>query len=172
MQALGLIETRGTLAAIEAADAMMKAADVSLLQKVRIGGGLVTIAVTGDVAAVKASVDAGCAAVERLSQSSLYGSHVIPRPHEEVESLFRPEPPNKKGHRDCETKPETEEARVEETENTESEVPTIEEADLEESDHAGKVCGGTCGRTSVKESGSGRIWTGCRVKNGKSGLKE
>ena len=133
MQALGLIETRGTLAAIEAADAMMKAADVSLLQKVRIGGGLVTIAVTGDVAEVKASVVAGCASVERLSQSSLYGSHVIPRPHEEVESLFRPEPPNKKGHRDCETKPETEEARVEETENTESEVPTIEEADLEES---------------------------------------
>ena len=59
MKALGLIETKGTLAAVEAADAMVKAADVTLVEKTRVGGGLVTITVTGDVAAVQAAVDAG-----------------------------------------------------------------------------------------------------------------
>ena len=66
MQALGMIETKGTLAAVEAADAMLKAADVALLEKTKVGGGLVTVTVTGDVAAVTAAVDAGAAAVERL----------------------------------------------------------------------------------------------------------
>ena len=66
MQALGMIETKGTLAAVEAADAMLKAADVALLEKTKVGGGLVTVTVTGGVAAVTAAVDAGAAAVERL----------------------------------------------------------------------------------------------------------
>lgn len=88
--ALGLIETRGTLAAVEAADAMAKAADVTLIEKTRVGGGLVAIAVTGDVAAVQAAVDAGAAAVERITASSLAARLVIPRPHEELDILFTP----------------------------------------------------------------------------------
>ena len=77
MQALGMIETRGLLASIEAADAMLKAADVTLLDRTKVGGGLVTISVTGDVAAVKAAVDAGAAAAERLGDGLLVTQHVI-----------------------------------------------------------------------------------------------
>ena len=96
MKALGLIETKGTLAAVEAADAMVKAADVTLVEKTRVGGGLVTITVTGDVAAVQAAVDAGAAAVERIAASSLAAKLVIPRPHEELEILFTPKGPGGK----------------------------------------------------------------------------
>lgn len=90
MQALGMIETRGLLASIEAADAMLKAADVTLLDRTNVGGGLVTILVTGDVAAVKAAVDAGAAAAERLGDGLLVTQHVIARPQQDVELLFRP----------------------------------------------------------------------------------
>lgn len=90
MQALGLIETKGLIAAIESADAMLKAADVRLLEKTVVGGGLVTITVTGDVAAVKAAVEAGSAAVIRISSSLLVSQHVIPRPHEELGSMIGP----------------------------------------------------------------------------------
>lgn len=90
MQALGMIETRGLLASIEAADAMLKAADVTLLDRTKVGGGLVTISVTGDVAAVKAAVDAGAAAAERLGEGLLVTQHVIARPQQDVELLFRP----------------------------------------------------------------------------------
>lgn len=90
MQALGMIETRGLLASIEAADAMLKAADVTLLDHTKVGGGLVTISVTGDVAAVKAAVDAGAAAAERLGDGLLVTQHVIARPQQDVELLFRP----------------------------------------------------------------------------------
>lgn len=96
MKALGLIETKGTLAAVEAADAMVKAADVTLVEKTRVGGGLVTVTVTGDVAAVQAAVDAGVAAVERIAASSLAAKLVIPRPHEELEILFTPKGPGGK----------------------------------------------------------------------------
>lgn len=96
MKALGLIETKGTLAAVEAADAMVKAADVTLVEKTRVGGGLVTITVIGDVAAVQAAVDAGVAAVERIAASSLSAKLVIPRPHEELEILFTPKGPGGK----------------------------------------------------------------------------
>lgn len=96
MKALGLIETKGTLAAVEAADAMVKAADVTLVEKTRVGGGLVTITVTGDVAAVQAAVAAGVAAVERIAASSLAARLVIPRPHEELEILFTPKGPGGK----------------------------------------------------------------------------
>lgn len=89
MQALGMIETRGLLASIEAADAMLKAADVTLLDRTKVGGGLVTISVTGDVAAVKAAVDAGAAAAERLGDGLLVTQHVIARPQQDVELLFR-----------------------------------------------------------------------------------
>ncbi len=96
MKALGMIETRGLVAAIEAADAMVKAANVTLCRKEQVGGALVTIMVRGDVGAVKAAVDAGAAAAERVGQ--LISVHVIPRPHEELEALLgppqdSPEPP-------------------------------------------------------------------------------
>jgi ethanolamine utilization protein EutM len=86
MQALGMIETKGLVASIEAADAMVKAANVSLIGKVHVGGGLVTVMVRGDVGAVKASVDAGAAAAERVGE--VISIHVIPRPHDEVESIL------------------------------------------------------------------------------------
>lgn len=87
MQALGLIETRGLIAAVESADAMLKAADVALLEKTLVGGGLVTVAVTGEVSAVKAAVDAGAAAVRQLNMGLLISEHVIPRPHGELDDL-------------------------------------------------------------------------------------
>ena len=86
MQALGMIETKGLVAAIEASDAMVKAANVTLIGKVHVGGVLVTVMVRGDVGAVKASVDAGAAAAERVGD--LVSVHVIPRPHNEVELIL------------------------------------------------------------------------------------
>lgn len=88
MKALGLIETKGLLAAIESADTMLKAADVSIFEKTYVGGGLVSVAVTGDIAAVKAAVEAGVAAVKKLDASLLVSEHVIPRPHEELYSII------------------------------------------------------------------------------------
>lgn len=84
--ALGMIETRGIVGAIEAADAMVKAANVTLIGKVKVGGALVTVMVRGDVGAVKASVDAGAAAAERVGE--LVSCHVIPRPHQELEAIL------------------------------------------------------------------------------------
>ncbi|MFQ8759590.1 MAG: BMC domain-containing protein [Intestinimonas sp.] len=89
MQALGMIETKGLVASVEAADAMVKAANVTLIGKVHVGGGLVTVMVRGDVGAVKASVDAGAAAAERVGE--LISVHVIPRPHRRS-SFISPEP--------------------------------------------------------------------------------
>ena len=86
MQALGMIETKGLVASIEAADAMVKAANVTLIGKEHVGGGLVTVMVRGDVGAVKASVDAGAAAAERVGE--LVSIHVIPRPHSDVEKIL------------------------------------------------------------------------------------
>lgn len=85
-EALGMIETKGLVGAIEAADAMVKAADVKLIGKEQIGSGLVTVMVRGDVAAVKSAVEAGAAAAKRVGE--LYGVHVIPRPHEDVETIL------------------------------------------------------------------------------------
>lgn len=88
MTSIGMIETRGLVAAIEAADAMVKAANVELLGKETVGGGLVTVIVQGDVGAVKAAVDAGAAAAKRVGD--LVSVHVIPRPHADVAALFTP----------------------------------------------------------------------------------
>jgi ethanolamine utilization protein EutM len=85
-QALGMVETKGLVGSIEAADAMVKAANVTLIGKEKIGSGLVTVMVRGDVGAVKASVDAGAAAAKRVGE--LYGVHVIPRPHDDVEGIL------------------------------------------------------------------------------------
>ena len=85
-EALGMIETRGLTAAIEAADAMSKAAEVALVGTEKIGSGLVTVMVRGDVGAVKSSVEAGANAASRLGE--LVATHVIPRPHEDVEKIL------------------------------------------------------------------------------------
>lgn len=84
--ALGMVETKGLVGAIEAADAMVKAANVRLIGKVLVGGGLVTVMVRGDVGAVKAATDAGAAAAQRIGE--LISVHVIPRPHGDVEMIL------------------------------------------------------------------------------------
>ncbi len=85
-EALGMVETKGLVGAIEAADAMVKAAKVLLIGKQQVGAGLVTVMVRGDVGAVKAATDAGAAAARRVGE--LISVHVIPRPHEEVEKIL------------------------------------------------------------------------------------
>ena len=85
-EALGMIETRGLVAAIEAADAMVKAANVQLIGSEKIGSGLVSVMVRGDVGAVKAAVEAGGAAAARLGE--VIATHVIPRPHADVDKLL------------------------------------------------------------------------------------
>ncbi len=90
-QALGMIETRGLVAAIEAADAMVKAARVQLLGLQRAKAGLITVMVAGDVGAVKAATDAGAAACERVGR--MISAHVIPRPHGEIDMVI-PQPPD------------------------------------------------------------------------------
>lgn len=93
MEALGMIETYGLVPAIEAADAMLKAAEVRLLERTFVKGGLVAVTVTGDVGAIKAAVDAGAAAAARLGERALVSQHVIPRPHTEVgECIINPVP--------------------------------------------------------------------------------
>ena len=86
MDALGMIETKGLIGSIEAADAMVKAANVTLIGKEHVGGGLVTVLVRGDVGAVKAATDAGAAAAQRVGE--LVSVHVIPRPDQSIESIL------------------------------------------------------------------------------------
>ena len=86
MIALGMVETKGLIGAIEAADAMVKAANVRLIGKEYIGGGYVTVMVRGDVGAVKAATDAGAAAAKRVGE--LVSVHIIPRPHSDVEAIL------------------------------------------------------------------------------------
>ena len=85
-QALGMVETRGLVASIEAADQMLKSANVVLVGTEKIGSGLVTVMVRGDVGAVKASVESGSAAASKLGE--LVAAHVIPRPHNDVEKIL------------------------------------------------------------------------------------
>lgn len=172
MQALGMIETRGTLAAIEAVDVMLKAADVTLVEKTKIGGGLVTVTVTGDVAAVTAAVDAGASAAEHLGEGLLVSRHVIPRPHEELEGFFGPEPedPGKRnepkaaaGEAEIVSEDEPEEAAEEPETASEDEPETVaaglsedtgaEEADAEtgEDGTAVQELDAEVGNTAVQE---------------------
>ena len=85
-EALGMVETKGLVGAIEAADAMVKSANVSLVGYEKIGGGLVTIMVRGEVGAVKAAVDAGACSAEKVGE--VVAQHVIPRPHTDVEKIL------------------------------------------------------------------------------------
>jgi ethanolamine utilization protein EutM len=86
LQALGMIETKGLVGAVEAADAMVKAANVTLVGKELVGGGLVTVMVRGDVGAVKAATDAGASAADKVGE--LVSVHVIARPHQDVEGIL------------------------------------------------------------------------------------
>jgi ethanolamine utilization protein EutM len=86
-KALGMIETRGLIGSIEAADAMIKSADVQLVNQEKIDGGLVTVLVEGDVGAVQAAVEAGKLAAQRVGQ--LISAHVIPRPDDEVDTIVK-----------------------------------------------------------------------------------
>ena len=86
MEALGMVETRGLTAAIEAADAMVKSAEVTLIGTEKIGSGLVSVMVRGDVGAVKSAVESGAAAASKLGE--LVATHVIPRPHSDVEKIL------------------------------------------------------------------------------------
>ena len=121
MQALGMIETKGLIGSIEAADAMVKAANVTLIGKVHVGGALVTVMVRGDVGAVKAATDAGAAAAQRVGE--LVSVHVIPRPHMEVESIL-PHPPT-----EPEDGPEGPKDVPEDNNNAEEPEAPVEEAD-------------------------------------------
>jgi ethanolamine utilization protein EutM len=85
-RALGLIETKGLVGAVEAADAMVKAANVKMIGKEKIGGGYVTVMVRGDVGAVKAATDAGASAAKKVGE--LVSVHVIPRPHNDLEKIL------------------------------------------------------------------------------------
>lgn len=91
MKALGMVETYGVIGAIEAADVMLKVADVSLIKKERVQGGLQLITVEGDVGAVKVAVDAAASAVNRLGESLLFGAHVIPRPDNQLRRIYSKE---------------------------------------------------------------------------------
>jgi ethanolamine utilization protein EutM len=102
MIALGMIETKGLVGAIEAADAMVKAANVHLIGSEYIGGGYVTVMVRGDVGAVKAATDAGAAAAKRVGE--LASVHVIPRPHSDVEMILPKEQKGSFGGRSMEKK--------------------------------------------------------------------
>lgn len=86
MEALGMVETKGLVALIEAADAMLKAANVQLVGWEKVGSGLVTVFVVGDVAAVKAAIDAGASAASKIGE--VVSVQVIPRPHEELSSVL------------------------------------------------------------------------------------
>lgn len=123
MNALGMIETRGLVASIEAADAMVKAASVMLISKTHVGGGLVTVMVEGDVGAVKAATDAGAAAAERVGE--LISVHVIPRPAADVAHILdrrpepKPEPEPEPPAPEPEPEPEVPEPEPEEAAHTE-----------------------------------------------------
>lgn len=95
LPALGLIETKGLVGAIEAADAMCKAANVNLVSKENVTGALITVKIVGEVAAVKSAVDAGAAAAQRVGQ--LISAHVIPRPDDQIEPIIYVQPEGKKG---------------------------------------------------------------------------
>jgi len=86
MSALGMVETKGLVSAIEAADAMVKSANVELVGREQVGSGLVTVMVRGDVGAVKAATEAGAAAARNVGE--LVSVHVIPRPHNEIENIL------------------------------------------------------------------------------------
>lgn len=147
MHALGMIETMGLIPSIEALDAMLKAANVVMLEKNHIGGGLVTVLVSGDVAAVKAAVDAGAAAALRVSQESLISQHVIPRPDNQTDVLFSNSKQEQCGVReDIEMEEAAKPVEADETKDSvninvvNSDESSIEESDVTEQEEAVNLC--------------------------------
>ncbi len=133
MQALGLIETKGLVPAIISADAMVKAANVNLLEKTYVGGGLVTITITGDVGAVQAAVEAGSALVKDINEASLISQNVIPRPHEELEGTMISTIPliEKENAKESEVEEKAEE-KAEEKVEEEKEIEKVEVEEVQE----------------------------------------
>lgn len=129
MQAIGLIETKGLVAAIESADAMLKAANVRLVERVLVKGGLVTILIDGDVGAVKAATDAGAAAAMRVGE--LISVHVIPRPHDELTKIIGKRDPEAINPTPVEEIHEEIEAEVEVVAETETAAETAIEVETE-----------------------------------------
>ncbi len=136
--ALGLIETKGLVGAIEAADAMCKAANVKLVSKEKVTGALIVIKVVGEVAAVQSSVDAGAAAAQRVGQ--LISAHVIPRPDEQMESIIYENLPKEskvKKKQEPQTEKSEQPEKITEAEKVDDEV--IEDEDIDQSSYADEV---------------------------------
>lgn len=129
MNALGMIETYGYLTAVEALDSALKAANVSLVDVVRVRGGLVTVLIEGDVGAVKAAVDAAAAAAERVGE--VVSVHVIPRPDDSVKSMLTAHPEH--GNRKCTAADQS--LNQESSRQEESEEKTVDAADNFEKAH-------------------------------------
>lgn len=152
MQALGFIETRGLIAAIESADAMLKAAEVRLVERTFVKGGIVTITVTGDVAACRASVDAAASAVARMG-GTILSTHVIPRPHESLDgSMIGSVDPVWEQEEIENTEDKLEEAFEEEPETAE------EETSKEEPEAAGEEKPDQNPESEAKKAGANRAY--------------
>lgn len=152
MQALGFIETRGLIAAIEGADAMLKAAEVRLVERTFVKGGIVTITVTGDVAACRASVDAAASAVARMG-GTILSTHVIPRPHESLDgSMIGSVDPVWEQEEIENTEDKLEEAFEEEPETAE------EETSKEEPEAAGEEKPDQNPESEAKKAGANRAY--------------
>ena len=123
MKALGMIETYGLIGAIEAADVMLKTANVTLLKKEIVKGGLILVSITGDVGAVKTAVEAATTAVTRLGAQVLYGSHVIPRPDFQLDSFY----PRKKENQAFVEEAQSEDNFIQNEESTEEVIEEIPE---------------------------------------------
>ena len=153
MQALGFIETRGLIAAIESADAMLKAAEVRLVERTFVKGGIVTITVTGDVAACRASVDAAASAVARMG-GTILSTHVIPRPHESLDgSMIGSVDPVWEQEEIENTEDKLEEDAFEEEPET-----SVEETSKEEPDAAGEEKPDQNPESEAKKAGANRAY--------------
>ena len=129
MQALGLIETNGLIAAIESSDVMLKTSEVSLINREFVGGGLVTISVCVDVGAVKTAVDAGASAVDQLGENLLVSKHVIARPDSEIDKIVK----NKKDtDTSVESSQEVNDQQVDNSEKTNSKLAELESKRINE----------------------------------------
>ena len=158
MQALGFIETRGLIAAIESADAMLKAAEVRLVERTFVKGGIVTITVTGDVAACRASVDAAASAVARMG-GTILSTHVIPRPHESLDgSMIGSVDPVWEQEEIENTEDKLEEAFEEEPETAE------EETSKEEPEAAGEEKPDQNPESEAKKAGANRAYVESTVE--------
>ncbi|MGX6591707.1 BMC domain-containing protein [Cetobacterium ceti] len=129
MEALGMIETKGLLLAIESADVMAKCADIKILEKIYVGGGLVSITICGDVGAVKMALEAGVASIKRIDEKSLISYHIIPRPSDELNKIVKITKVEKIPEEVMEEIEEIEEEIIEVVEETE--IKTISKVEID-----------------------------------------